>query len=381
MKEVGRYRLDRVLGAGAFATVWRAYDPDLDVAVAVKVLADNWAVNADVRERFLTEARLLRRIQSPRVVRVYDVGVSPPGGDRPEQPYFVMDYIEGGPLTGLVGQLPSEEAVRLAAQAAEAVQVLHEAGIVHRDLKPGNFLIDTRHAPLHVLVADLGSAKKLADASGYTVTTGSPAYMAPEQADQLAGFDSRADVYALGVVSYELLAGRRPFAGLNGAELVRRTSDVHPEPIAERLGLPVAIDRLLTAAMDPDPDGRPDDAHTFANLLQDAARQTWARAPVSPVRQLDSDDQVTLVGDQSGQLPAEQWHQQPQQPSSPQQPVQQHPVQQPNDPERPPAADDDDNTVMFPVRDQRRRGWPTSLVVAVAVLLFVLATAAAWTLL
>ncbi|SDT45283.1 serine/threonine-protein kinase [Microlunatus soli] len=364
MKQIGRYRLDRVLGAGAFATVWKAYDPDLDVPVAVKVLADNWAVNADVRERFLTEARLLRRIQSPRVVRVYDVGVSPPGGDRPEQPYFVMDFIEGGALTGLVGQLPADEAVRLAAEASEAVQVLHEAGIVHRDLKPGNFLIDTRHAPLHVLVADLGSAKKLADASGYTVTTGSPAYMAPEQADQFGGFDSRADVYALGVVSYELLAGRRPFAGLTAGELVRRSRDVRPEPIAARLGLPPQIDQLLAAAMDPDPDGRPADAHTFGTTLRAA---------------LPAETDTAVAGP-----PA--WQQEPTVLQTPPQPRE---AQQQTWLRREVSADDrlpaptrtEDGTVLLPPPASKpRRGWPAPAVILVAVVLFVLAAAVAWTL-
>lgn len=374
MKEVGRYRLDRVLGAGAFATVWKAYDPDLDVPVAVKVLADNWAVNADVRERFLTEARLLRRIQSPRVVRVYDVGVSPPGGDRPEQPYFVMDFVEGGPLSGLVGQLPPDEAVRLAAEAAEAVQVLHEAGIVHRDLKPGNFLIDTRHAPLHVLVADLGSAKKLADASGYTVTTGSPAYMAPEQADQFGGFDSRADVYALGVVSYELLVGRRPFAGLTAGELVRRSRDIRPEPIAARLGLPLEIDNLLTAAMDPDPDGRPADAHTFGTTLQ-AAIPSESGPPAGrsteqpPAWQQEQTVLRSPIRPQQADPPAETWLRRDV-------PAITRPVV--DDQLRSPARTGDSTVVQPPPATKARRGWSASVVILFAVLLFLIAAAVAW---
>ncbi|MFD0329804.1 serine/threonine-protein kinase [Streptacidiphilus monticola] len=205
MQKLGRYLLVDRLGAGSFATVWRAYDPELDTDVAVKVLADNWASNADVRERFLAEARLLRRISSPRVVRVHDVGV------HEDRPYFVMDYVRGGTLAERIGQCPPEEALRLAAEAGYAVQVLHSAGVVHRDVKPSNLLLDTEQTPPGVLVADLGSAKRLADASGLTVTTGTPAYMAPEQAFQTGGFDGRADVYALGVLTFELLTGQKPF--------------------------------------------------------------------------------------------------------------------------------------------------------------------------
>ncbi|MGI8613898.1 MAG: protein kinase domain-containing protein [Nocardioidaceae bacterium] len=96
MRHLGRYRLDEPLGSGAFATVWKAFDPELDSVVAVKVLADNWATNADVCERFLAEARLLRRISHPAVVRVHDVGTAP-GDDGVGRPYFVMDLVTGGP--------------------------------------------------------------------------------------------------------------------------------------------------------------------------------------------------------------------------------------------------------------------------------------------
>ncbi len=267
MTQIGRYHLDRVLGSGSFATVWKGYDPELDVAVAIKVLADNWALNADVRGRFLTEARLLRRIASDRVVRVYDVGVVD------DRPYFVMDYVAGGSLADRVGRLDPGEALRLTVQAGHAVQVLHDAGVLHRDLKPGNLLVDDTAATLRVLVADLGSAKMLADASGFTVTTGTPAYMAPEQAEPSTGFDARADVYALAVVGYELLTGGRPFdhqdsePGRGGARWV----GWGPVAIAATYGVPEAVDRVLAAALHPDRAGRPADAGQFADQLAAAA--------------------------------------------------------------------------------------------------------------
>lgn len=274
MRQIGRYRLDRLIGAGAFATVWQGYDPELDTTVAVKVLADNWVLHADVRERFLNEARLLRRIDSRRVVRVHDVGVTD------NRPYFVMDYVEGGTLADLVGRLDLDEGVRLAVEAAEAVHVLHEAGFVHRDIKPSNLLLDQTAEPVRVLVADLGSAKRLSDATGYTVTTGTPAYMAPEQADGAGGFDGRADVYSLAVVTWELLTGARPVPAPSATTRRRSSRSGHGRLVAEVLGLNAGVLGVLTSALDPDPDARPHDAHVFAERL---AAATSSVSPVGPV--------------------------------------------------------------------------------------------------
>ncbi|WP_300682698.1 serine/threonine-protein kinase [Nocardioides sp.] len=250
MQHLGRYRLDSVIGVGAFATVWRAYDDDLDVEVAVKVLADNWAHHADVRERFLDEARILRQIRDPRVVRVHDIGES---GDRP---YFVMDFLPGGTLNDAIAsdRTPSR-ALHLAAEAARAVQALHDAGVLHRDVKPANLLLD---ADGGVHVSDLGSAKRLAEASGYTVVTGTPSFMAPEQALGQP-LDGRSDVYSLGVMTYEFLTGRLPFASALG----RTASDRPPAT-----GAGAAVDRYLSSALALRPAERPASPGTFAAVLE-----------------------------------------------------------------------------------------------------------------
>ncbi|MHA6757641.1 serine/threonine-protein kinase [Streptacidiphilus sp. PAMC 29251] len=279
MRKLGRYLLEDRLGAGSFATVWKAYDPELDTDVAVKVLADNWASNADVRERFLAEARLLRRISSPRVVRVHDVGVED------DRPYFVMDYIQGGTLAERVGHCRPAEALRLAAEAGCAVQVLHDAGVIHRDVKPSNLLLDAGRTPAAVLVADLGSAKQLADASGLTVTTGTPAYMAPEQAFQTTGFDARADVYALGVVAFELLTGSKPFGAGGWATLSTVEASAFSWPtLPGELEVPNGIDALLRAALSVDPDDRPQTAQIFADALSQGGGGGGAGGEWAPVR-------------------------------------------------------------------------------------------------
>lgn len=188
--------------------VWLAHDDSLEAPVAVKVMAENWAYRLDLRERFLAEARLLRKAASSRLVQVFDMGELPD-----DRPYFVMEYADRGTLEDLLadGPLPLQDALRLTAEAARGVAALHEAGVVHRDIKPSNVLIGTsRDGAERVLVADLGLAKALAQASGLTMIAGSAGYMAPEQARPDGGVDVRADVYGLGAVLYHLLTGTVP---------------------------------------------------------------------------------------------------------------------------------------------------------------------------
>ena len=134
----GRYRVVRRIGSGAFATVWLAEDEELEAPVAVKVLADNWSHRLDVRTRFEQEARILRRADSDRVVRVHDIGELPDG-----RPYFVMTYADRGTLAERVddGPLPVGEALRYGADIARGLAVLHQVGVIHRDINPGNVLL------------------------------------------------------------------------------------------------------------------------------------------------------------------------------------------------------------------------------------------------
>lgn len=265
MTQIGRYRLDEVHGFGAFATVWRGFDPELQVQVAIKILAENWANHADVRARFLDEARLLRRIDHPRVVRVHDVGT------HEDRPYFVMDFVAGGTLAARIDPLlPPQEALRLAAESARAVQVLHDEGVLHRDIKPTNFLVRVEDGGEHVLVSDLGSAKQLAEASGITVTTGTPAYMAPEQALG-TGVDTRSDVYALGALTYHLLSGRLPYASTDVGAVMARTATTSPAPIGSLTGLGRSLDRVLASALATRPEDRLGSAARLAEALDDVA--------------------------------------------------------------------------------------------------------------
>ncbi|GAA3549901.1 hypothetical protein GCM10022197_00890 [Microlunatus spumicola] len=259
MSSIGRYRVVSRLGSGAFSTVWLSHDDDLDTPVAIKVLAENWVGHADVGQRFLEEARLLRRVEDRRVVRVHDIGRLPD-----ERPYFVMDHVGGGTLADLPGlPLAVPEALALGEQLAGAVQVLHDHGVLHRDVKPSNVLL-TPLPDRRVVIADLGMAKRLAESTGVTLTVGTPAFMAPEQAHQQAGLDVRADVYAVAAVTYLLLTGRRPFADTTAGEVALRDPGAVPAPVG--VG-PAGLDDLLRGALAYDPARRPATARRLADRL------------------------------------------------------------------------------------------------------------------
>ena len=262
MEMIGRYRITGRIGSGSFATVYRGQDDTLDVPVAVKVLADNWSTNDDVRARFLAEARLLRRISDERVVRVYDIGTTDRG-----QPYFVMDLANGGSLEQLRKSMVAPGlALRLVAEAARALEVLHRNQLVHRDVTPGNILLTNTPQGVRVMLADLGVAKSLLDEYRDTMTAGTPAYMALEQANS-SQLDQRSDIYSLACVTYALLTGRPPFPVRTLAELLNRNHTIGPAPIAAQLGAPLLLDQVLTSALSADPNRRPQTAAQFADLL------------------------------------------------------------------------------------------------------------------
>lgn len=260
---IGRYRLGPRLGSGGFAVVWLAHDESLDTSIAIKVMSDNWSDRMDLRERFLMEARMLRRAASNRIVQVFDIGELPDG-----RPYFVMEYADGGTLADRVrtDPLPLVVALRVTAEVARGAAELHRAGIVHRDLKPSNVLIrSTQGGPERLLIADLGVAKNLAQASGLTMSVGSAGYMAPEQSGPNSGVDVRADVYSLGAIAYRMITGEVP--GLPGYVF---TTSPRPE-------LPEPVQKVLQRALEVDRELRWPDAETLSVQLDQLADQYSAQ--------------------------------------------------------------------------------------------------------
>lgn len=225
MDTIGRYEVLSRIGSGGFATVYRARDPVLDSEVAVKVLADNWAGTPEIRDRFIREAQILRRIDSDRVVTVHDIGELPSG-----QPYFVMALADRGTLESRLDEgiaITPADAMAVARGMATCITVIHSHGLIHRDIKPSNLLIagprlaaaglptGPRPAVLdpneRLVMGDFGLAKDIElHTTGLTIAAGSGGYAAPEQM-ALAGVPSRrTDLFAATGVLYRVLAGRRP---------------------------------------------------------------------------------------------------------------------------------------------------------------------------
>jgi eukaryotic-like serine/threonine-protein kinase len=275
---LGRLTQVERLGVGGFASVWLYRDDELQSDVAVKALADNWAQRLDIRDRFLQEARILRRADSDFVVRVYDVG------EVEGTPYFVMSYADRGTVAHLLEREHSisvDRTVALVSQAGAGLSVLHEQGSIHRDIKPANLLLRTDGQGTRVMVADLGVAKAILHASGLTHVVGTPAYMAPEQATG-GGVDARADVYALAAVSYQLLTGRTAHEGTI-ADLAHLRL---PPPPSELAQLPPEVDAVILRGLAPEREERWPDVHSYVQALQETspvrARTLLVPAPDLP---------------------------------------------------------------------------------------------------
>jgi serine/threonine-protein kinase len=265
----GRYRLLRTLGHGGMAVVELAEDVELRRTVAIKLLADGFARDAEIRKRFLREARLAAGLSHPNVVRVYDAG------EHEGRPYFVMEYIEGETLADLVrreGPLEPPRAVELVVQACAGIEAAHVAGLVHRDVKPQNLLM----RPDGVLkVVDFGIARPAAGTRLTEVGTvlGSAAYMAPEQLDG-GQATAAADVYGLGAVLYELLTARPPRAADTIAELTVAEPITAPRDIVD--SIPPALERTVMRCLARLSAARPGSA---AALARELAGTTPASAP------------------------------------------------------------------------------------------------------
>ncbi|MEV5325632.1 protein kinase [Nonomuraea sp. NPDC052634] len=268
----GRYRLDTRIGAGGMGEVWRGEDTVLARTVAVKVLLPGRMQDPGFVARFQGEARAMATINHPGVVDVYDYGVS---GDTV---YLVMKFVDGEPLDRLLarlGRIPPQAAMELIAQAASALQAVHDQGIVHRDVKPGNLLVQ-RDGTL--VLTDFGIARsdiasRLTDAG---MVLGTAAYCAPEQAEG-APVTPAVDIYALGVVAYECLVGQRPFDGDSAVTIALKHIREAPPPLPADIPQPVR--RLVDIALSKDPARR----YPNARAMSEAARAIASgQTPAAP---------------------------------------------------------------------------------------------------
>jgi serine/threonine-protein kinase len=284
-----RYRVEGVLGTGGMGTVYLAEHELMEKKVALKVLHPTLAVVASVMERFQHEAVALSRIEHPNVVNATDFGKLPNGAY-----YLALQYVEGRDLAQVLKQetaLEPERAARIALQVARALDAAHSEGIVHRDLKPHNVMLasggdDGEQAK----VLDFGLAKlRSKTGEGRPVSEGSvfgtPHYISPEQVGG-ADVDGRADLYCLGLILYEMLAGRRAFDGRDVKDVLRRQVSEAPEPLPKEV--PEVLRTLVEQLMQKLPDGRPDSAATVVGILEqmlappsESLLPAWLARPVA----------------------------------------------------------------------------------------------------
>lgn len=263
---LGRYAVRRRIGSGGFATVWLAYDEQLDSPVAVKVLADNWTEDHQVRQRFLEEGRYLRKVESPHVVSVYDAGELEDG-----RPYLVMSYADQGTLADRleVEGLSSAQVLEVVRQVGEGLQALHERGILHRDVKPANVLFRSvdgaQGQTVRAMVGDLGLGKALDMSSRLTMVAGTPTYVAPEQAAAESP-DARADQYSLAALTYLLLTRQPPFRHASLADAMHPLEVVPASSVAP--GLPPAVDAVLARGLARDREDRYEQVTDFVDALE-----------------------------------------------------------------------------------------------------------------
>lgn len=262
----GRYRVDVPIATGGMSTVYRGLDVRLDRPVALKVMDSRYSGDQQFLTRFQREARAVARLKDPGLVAVYDQGVDGP------HPFLVMELIEGGTLRELLrerGPMPPHAAAAVLAPVLGGLAAAHRAGLVHRDVKPENVLISDDG---EVKLADFGLVRAVAEAkiTSTSVILGTAAYLSPEQVGT-GDADPRSDVYAAGILTYELLTGDTPFTGDNPLSVAYQRMDADvPPPSAAIAGVPRRFDDLVACATARDPAGRFADAQEMGDELADA---------------------------------------------------------------------------------------------------------------
>lgn len=269
----GKYAIESILGVGGFGTVYRAIQRPVGRPVALKVVHPRHAHDAQLRARFFREARLVAKLNDRVVVTLHDYGESPEFGL-----YMAFELIEGTTLNALLerGPQPAERVANILLQLLRALEEAHGLGMIHRDLKPGNvMLVEDAAAPFRegVRLLDFGIAKLKVDLAGQdeSLSTqqglfmGTPSCISPEQARASGEIDGRADLYALGVLGYSLLAGKNPFVGASVVETILAHCNTEPPPFDERLQVPALMESAIMKALAKSPEDR------FASAMQMAA--------------------------------------------------------------------------------------------------------------
>ncbi len=289
---IGKYRLDGLLGKGAMGVVYRALDPLIDRTVALKTVRRDLGDEAHGQElitRFRMEAQAAGRLTHPNIVAVHDYGESD------DIAYIAMEYIDGTPLSSLIGERPCAlaQAMDWFSDLLAALDYAHRHGVVHRDIKPANLLV-TRDG--HIKVGDFGIAR--IDTSTLTQTgamLGTPSYMSPEQFRGEA-IDGRSDLFSAGIVLYQLLTGQRPFSGSTATVMQQVLNHTPAQPSRWNAALPPGLDAVIMQALAKEPARRHATARAFQQAIGAALRAVGAQAPAQQTQEpWETDSDATIV--------------------------------------------------------------------------------------
>jgi serine/threonine-protein kinase len=293
----GRYRIIGLIGRGGMGEVYRADDLKLGQPVALKFLPRSLASDPSWIERFYAEVRHARGVSHPNVCRVYDVG------EIEGRHFLSMEYVDGEDLASLlrrIGRLPPDKAVEIARELCAGLAAAHDKGVLHRDLKPSNVMIDGRG---RAKITDFGLAVGVEDDKGAAEVSGTPAYMAPEQLSG-KGASVQSDIYALGLVLYEIFTGRKPFEAATLADWKRRHSEDQPTaPSTVTPGLDPVVERVILRCLEKDPKARPRSVAAVAAALPGGDPLAAAIA----AGETPSPEMVAAAGSDEGMKPAAAW--------------------------------------------------------------------------
>ncbi len=269
----GRYSIERELGRGGMAIVYLARDVRHDRLVALKILRPEIAAELGT-ERFLREIKLAAQLHHPHILPLYDSGTleAGPAPGKTPRPFYVMPYVEGDSLRARLSsqrRLALDDVLRIGGEVADALDYAHRHNIVHRDIKPENILLEEGHA----LVTDFGVARAITAAGQEGLTAaglivGTPAYMSPEQVHGEAELDGRSDVYSLGCVLFEMLAGEPPFTGRSEVIMARRCIEPARGLRSLWIEVPEAVEQAISRALEQAPADRFPTAAAFAEALK-----------------------------------------------------------------------------------------------------------------
>ena len=281
-QSVGNYRILSKIGTGGMGAVYLAEHPAIGKRVAFKVIHSDLAGNRDVVSRFFQEAKAVNRIGNEHIIEIHDFGVTPEGDH-----YYIMEYLEGLTLASVLSRetvVDVMRALHIGAQIAAALDAAHAAGVIHRDLKPDNVMLTSRLGdPDFVKVLDFGLAKMFASGTGVNTAMGvllwTPQYMSPEACESKRELDGRTDVYALGVLLFQMMTGVLPFDGESmGEVLVKQVTTLPPAPRGLNPHIPPSVEQIVLRCLAKVPDAR------FASMaeLRDALRDPEAYLRKSP---------------------------------------------------------------------------------------------------